>query len=443
MNKSITLILLLFSIPFFSQDCKIQIENSIKDIKQTSDGDFVFISDNYKITKVNSDFDTIWHNDNLDSGNNYLSSIHPTLDGGFICSGSGSSGNLFKMNSVGDTIWVNNCQVFFGPMSGLNIIEIIQTADSGYAFMAIYGHMSFYSVLIKTDKFGDTLWTKMNILNAPNSTDSRAKTINETSNGDLVISGLVNTYFPTYTKYSYLYKLNSNGDSLWAKTYDDFQFNYVELDDNENFIIAGEKIINQNAIHPKLIKANFSGDTLWTKSIVSSSLNCVQIDNDGGYIIGGSRNSNHYLAKTNSYGDSLWSREFQEDSVNKKIDVIFNINDNGFLLLGGVKSFSPFSFNNIDRRIKVDSLGFCEGQNTTNTNNFNNSIITVFPNPTKSEITIKGYKNLLNTEVFNVMGQKLQTTDSETISLNNYPSGIYLLKIFSNSGIKDFKIIKQ
>ena len=443
MNKSITLILLLFSIPFFSQDCKLQIENSIKDIKQTSDGDFVFISDNYKITKVNSDFDTIWHNDNLDSGNNYLSSIHPTLDGGFICSGSGSSVNLFKMNSVGDTIWVNNCQVFFGPMSGLNIIEIIQTADSGYAFMAIYGHMSFYSVLIKTDKFGDTLWTKMNILNAPNSTDSRAKTINETSNGDLVISGLVNTYFPTYTKYSYLYKLNSNGDSLWAKTYDDFQFNYVELDDNENFIIAGEKIINQNAIHPKLIKANFSGDTLWTKSIVSSSLNCVQIDNDGGYIIGGSRNSNHYLAKTNSYGDSLWSREFQEDSVNKKIDVIFNINDNGFLLLGGVKSFSPFSFNNIDRRIKVDSLGFCEGQNTTNTNNFNNNIITVFPNPTKSEITIKGYKNLLITEVFNVMGQKLQTTDFETISLNNYPSGIYLLKIFSNSGIKDFKIIKQ
>ena len=112
-------------------------------------------------------------------------------------------------------------------------------------------------------------------------------------------------------------------------------------------------------------------------------------------------------------------------------------------MLGGVKSFSPFSFNNIDRRIKVDSLGFCEGQNTTNTNNFNNNIITVFPNPTRSEITIKGYKNLLNTEVFNVMGQKLQTTDFETISLNNYPSGIYLLKIFSNSGIKDFKIIKQ
>ena len=443
MNKPITLILLLISITFFSQDCKKQIENPIKDIKQTSNGDFVFISDNYKITKVNSDFDTIWHNDNLDSGNNYLSSILPTLDGGFMCSGSGSSGNLFKMNSVGDTIWVNDCQVFFGPMSGLNIIEIIQTADSGYAFMAIYGHMSFYSVLVKTDKFGDTLWTKMNILNAPNSTDSRAKTINETTNGDLVISGLVNTYFPTYTKYSYLYKLNSNGDSLWAKTYDDFQFNYVELDNNENFIIAGEKIINQNTIHPKLIKANFSGDTLWTKSIEANSLNCIRIDNDGGYIIGGSRDSNHYLAKTNSYGDSLWSIEFQEDSVNKKIDVIFNLNDNGFLLLGGVKSFSPFSFDNIDRRIKVDSLGFCEGQNTTNSNDFNNDIFTVFPNPTKSEITIKGHKNLLTTEVFNIMGQKLQTTDSRTISLNNYPSGIYLVKIFSNSGVKDFKIIKQ
>jgi hypothetical protein len=41
------------------------------------------------------------------------------------------------------------------------------------------------------------------------------------------------------------------------------------------------------------------------------------------------------------------------------------------------------------------------------------------------------------------MGQKLQTTDSRTISLNNYPNGIYLVKIFINSGTKDFKIIKQ
>ena len=51
------------------------------------------------------------------------------------------------------------------------------------------------------------------------------------------------------------------------KTYDDFQFNSVELDDNENLIIAGEKIINQNTIIPKLLKADSYGDTLWTKSI--------------------------------------------------------------------------------------------------------------------------------------------------------------------------------
>ena len=443
MKKSITIYLFLLSFNFFSQVCKFQIDNPIKDFTQTSNGDFVFVSDNFKITKVNSDFDTIWHNDALDSGNNYLSNIYPTFDGGFVGSGSSSSGNLFKMNSIGDTLWANECQIFFGPFSGFNIIDIIQTSDSGYAFMAIYGHMSFYSMLVKTDKFGDTLWTKMNLLNAPNSWDSRAKTINETSGGDLIVSGLVNVSFPTYGSYSYLYKLNSNGDSLWAKTYDDLQFNSVELDDNENLIIAGEKIINQNTIISKLLKADSYGDTLWTKSIEANSLNCVRIDNDGGYVLGGSKNSNHYLIKTNSLGDSLWSREFQEDSTNKKLDNIFNLNNNGFLLVGGVFSNLPFPLTNIDRRIKVDSLGYCEGQNTSNISNSNNESITIFPNPTKSTITIRGNKDLLFTEIFDFTGKKLHTTVLRTISLLNYPSGIYLAKTYSSSGTKDFKIIKQ
>ena len=84
MKKSITIYLLLLSFNFFSQVCKFQIDNPIKDFTQTSNGDFVFVSDNFKITKVNSDFDTIWHNDALDSGNNYLSNIYPTFDGGFV-----------------------------------------------------------------------------------------------------------------------------------------------------------------------------------------------------------------------------------------------------------------------------------------------------------------------------------------------------------------------
>ena len=66
----------------------------------------------------------------------------------------------------------------------------------------------------------------------------------------------------------------------------------------------------------------------------------------------------------------------------------FNLIDNGFLLLGGVKSFSPFSFDNIDRRIKVDSLGYCEGQNTTNSNDFNNDISVIDLN-TKNDTYFK------------------------------------------------------
>jgi hypothetical protein len=444
MKNQILILLVLVSSAFSSQDCKHNLDTPLRDIDQTSSGDFVFISEDFKITKVDSNFDTIWHNNHMDTANNYLSQIHPTFDGGFIGTGSSPAGNLFKLNNFGDTVWTNQFQIFSGPFGGFGITNMIQTADSGYAFLAIYGHMSFYSMLVKMNRFGDTLWKKMNLLSATNTWDSQAKTLHETDNGDLIISGLVNVSFPTYSQYSYIYKLNSNGDSIWAKTYDDFQFNSVTIDDSENLIISGGKYDNSNIIEPRIIKANSLGDTLWTKPFQVDALKYGLIANDGGYVFGGRKDSSSYLLKTNTNGDSLWSRVFLEDTSIKEVKTIFKLNNNGFLLLGNEATSFTFGPTQMDYRIKVDSLGYCLGQNTTNFNNITNKhSFSIFPNPTQNQVTVKGIKKTFRANLFDIVGNRLLTTETNIISLENYPNGIYFLQISNEGRIEDFKIIKQ
>ena len=108
------------SFVFHSQDCINPFDNQIKDVTTTNAGDFVFISDDFKITKVDSNFDTIWHNNYLDTTNNLLFKIQSTFDGGFIGAGSNSGTYLYKMNSFGDTVWTNECQLFF-----VHLVELI------------------------------------------------------------------------------------------------------------------------------------------------------------------------------------------------------------------------------------------------------------------------------------------------------------------------------
>jgi len=450
MKKLIITLFFLIPILTSSQYCKYLLNNQIKDVTKINNNEFVLITDNFKITKVNADFDTIWENSYLNTANNFIKKIQSTYDGGFIGSGSIPEGNLFKMNSLGDTVWTNQCQVFnFGPFGGYNIIDIIQTLDSGFAFIAVYGHMSYYSMVVKTNQFGDTIWTKKNIIPEPNSWDNQVKTINEANNGELIVTGKVNVNFPTNSNYSYLYKLNSSGDSIWAKTFNDFEFNTVAIDNNDNIIIAGNGKNNSNTYESKILRANSLGDTLWSKTMQAKSINCVQLA-DGGYIFGGSKESttffnSSYLFKTNINGDTLWTRVFPEDTVNRELKMIFNLFDNDYLLLGEESSNFPLSNNQIDYKIQVDSLGFCPDNNISEKVDNFSCQISIYPNPTKENIYISAsnFNGNIKTEVFDIIGNNILTTNKTTINLRDYAKGIYLLKVAYVDRVEEVKIIKD
>ena len=70
--------------------------------------------------------------------------------------------------------------------------------------------------------------------------------------------------------------------------------------------------------------------------------------------------------------------------------------------------------------------------------------INVFPNPTNENITISvsNYNGNIKTEVFDLIGNRLQTTNETTISLQDYARGIYLLKVAYGDRVEEVKVIK-
>ena len=71
--------------------------------------------------------------------------------------------------------------------------------------------------------------------------------------------------------------------------------------------------------------------------------------------------------------------------------------------------------------------------------------ISVYPNPAKENITISinNYNGNINTEVFDLIGNRLQINNETIINLNNYSKGIYILKVAYGSRVEELKVIKD
>ena len=70
--------------------------------------------------------------------------------------------------------------------------------------------------------------------------------------------------------------------------------------------------------------------------------------------------------------------------------------------------------------------------------------LSVYPNPTNENITISinNFNGNIQTEVYDLIGNRLQTTDETTISLRDYSKGIYVLKVAYGDIIEEVKVIK-
>ena len=77
--------------------------------------------------------------------------------------------------------------------------------------------------------------------------------------------------------------------------------------------------------------------------------------------------------------------------------------------------------------------------------NQENNLVKVFPNPTNENITISvnNFTGNIQTEVYDLIGNRLQMTNETTISLQDYSRGIYLLKVAYGDRVEEVKVIKD
>jgi hypothetical protein len=296
--------------------------------------------------------DTAWTNTFGGIGYDLGYSVQQTTDGGYIIAGyteSYGAGDydvyLIKTDSGGDTLWTRT----FGGSEYDPGFSVRQTTDEGYIVAGStrsYGAGTSDIYLVKTDSGGDTLWTSTFGGNAYDAGYS----VQQTNDGGYVVAGYTYSYGAGGADV-YLIKTDSSGDTLWTKTYGKQEWEYgfsVLQTTDEGYIIAGfTDSYSPGWDDVYLIKTDSSGDTLWTKNYGGTDHDVgysVQQTTDGGYIVAGSTESygaggeDVYLIKTDSSGNTLWTKTFGGSQYDCGCSVQ-QTTDGGYIVAGYTESY--------------------------------------------------------------------------------------------------------
>ncbi|MBD3170327.1 MAG: DUF1565 domain-containing protein [candidate division Zixibacteria bacterium] len=156
------------------------------------------------------------------------------------------------------------------------------------------------------------------------------------------------------------------GDTIWSRyiggTSDDYANCLLQLDD-EGFLTAGiTGSYGAGAADWYVIKTDSLGDTLWTKTYGGSEndiLTSSTLSHNGGIILAGNTSSfgsgikDIYLVNIDDSGDTLWTKTYGGGMLNTANEVIRTI-DGGYALAGYT---SGFGLNSSMLLIKTDSDG--------------------------------------------------------------------------------------
>jgi len=200
--------------------------------------------------------------------------------------------------------------------------RVLQTDDGGYLVAAItesYGEGYRDIFLVRTNEFGDTLWTKT----IGGTGGEQPNALKVTNDNNFIIVGSTSSYGEGGYDVYFL-KLNQNGDIIWAKTYggilDEDGCDVIQTID-EGYLVVGTTMSYATGFSSMyIIKTDSVGDTLWTKTYEEKSANTgisvIQLI-DGGYFIVGQTllpgqmsTSDCYFVRTNVSGDTIWTKTF-------------------------------------------------------------------------------------------------------------------------------------
>ncbi|MDD5530986.1 MAG: T9SS type A sorting domain-containing protein [bacterium] len=290
-------------------------------ILQTTDGGYMVCgygrvtgNTNVWLIKTDSTGDTLWTKALGDTTVYAVGySIQPTTGNGYIISYSKSSHiGLIKIDSAGNEEWN---KLYLSINGGGVAVNAKQTMDGGYI---VFSNLTSgtATVLIKTDSNGDTLWTKTYAKSGSNYGFS----VIQTADSGYVLCSKANNSL-------WVIRTNISGDTLWTKTFPGTGYNMQKTTDG-GYIIGGG--LNNDVW---LLKIDDNGNEQWSNTLGGNYANSVQQTKDGGYIVCGINGPDGYLVKTDTAGTMQWSHTFNDTAQNEWTSVQ-QTKDNGYVVCG-------------------------------------------------------------------------------------------------------------
>lgn len=277
-----------------------------------------------------------------------------TYDGGYIAVGTTSSFTngqsdiyVVKTDSNGIVMWTRN----FGS-ANIEVGKYVeQTKDSsliivGYTNNTNGNGYDVYLVLL--DRYGNKIWEKT----YGNTDWEFAYCVHQTSDGGFIIGG--GTYRDTTGEDMYLVKTDANGAIKWTKTYGgryDDEAKSVRQTIDGGYILAGyTKSLNDTVEGDAyVVKTNSIGDTLWTRSygglkeyLANDIIECKNGDFTfcGRTYSFSNKDANMYLARTDNNGTALWEQTNNlKDSIYDSLEGIIELQNGKLVSIGVTYSY--------------------------------------------------------------------------------------------------------
>jgi hypothetical protein len=402
------------------------------------------------LIKTDARGDTLWTKAYGGLDDDWGTSVQQVTDGGYIiagCTWSFGAGRddvyLVKTDADGDTLWTRT----FGGTSGDWSSSVQQTTDSGYIIAGAtysFGAGSEDVYLVKTDSVGDTLWTRA----YGGAGEEHGWSVRQTADGGYVIAGRTES-FGAGDYDVYLIKTDAYGDTLWTRTYGGMLLEEswsVRQTTDSGYIISGyTNSFGAGGCDVYLVKTDAHGDTKWTRTYGGTGNDygwSVQQTSDSGYIIAGYTTSfgagakDVHLIKTDGCGDTLWTRTYGGRDGDYGYSVQ-RTSDGGYVIAGKTGSFGAGAWDVY--LIKTDSLGnVAVAEPKASPTRAPALSLSCEPNPSRGSVTISLSPSIPLSlspvlRIFDAQGRLVLSypvrTSSFILHASSLPSGVYLARL--------------
>ena len=298
------------------------------------------------------------------TGNDLGRSVCPAFDGGYVVGGltysfgAGDADAYFvKVDSAGDTAWTRT----YGGTRFDNCYHLAATSDSGC--IATGSTKSFGAgqndvYLLKVNSSGDTAWART----YGGTNIDQGNSVVPLANGGYFVAGWTMSYGSGPSDV-YVVRTGVSGDTVWTRTYGgpayDYSHSVCQGPDGGFFIVGWTNSYGAGSYDVYVVRTDSLGDTVWTRTYGGTSEDYgifVIPTEDSGCVIAGLTSSfgaggyDVYLVRTDAHGDTVWTRTYGSPSADWGYCVA-PCSDSGFIVAAGWSSQSSA------RLLKTDANG--------------------------------------------------------------------------------------